>query len=94
MQVITHALLIHTGLIVLLALLALVVVSTAKMYTSSLSMHVSHRFTFVPYWQAAKSWSSQVLEAQFVIAGCANYNFVVEWFILTHRRYKGITDRC
>lgn len=94
MQVFTNALLIHTGLIVLLALLVLVVVSTAKMSTNSLSMRVSHGFTFVPYWQAAKPWSSQVLEAQFVITGCTNFNFIAEWCILPHRRYKGTTDRC
>lgn len=94
MQVITNALLIHTGLIVLLALLVLVVVSTAKMSTNSLSMQASHRFASASYWQAAKSWSSQVLEAQFVIAGCTNFNFIAEWCRLPHRRYKGITDRC
>ena len=93
MQVLTHAMLIQVILVTLLAFLVLLLCSTATMFTWCASEGVGTiRALFPRVSHCQKSWSSQVLEAQFVIAGSTNLlNF--DCTLPTHR-FCSVTDRC
>ena len=88
------ALLIYTGLLGLLALLVLLVCSTAKMSTQRPMVSLGIRAEAEFAWSSLKSWSSQVLEAQFVIAGCTNSIIELRHPKRPNRRCVTATDRC
>lgn len=93
MLVLTNAMLIQAILVTLLAFLVLLLCSTATMFTWCASEGVGTvRARFPRVSHRSKSWSSQVLEAQFVIAGNARH--IIEALPKPKWRTSGIRDRC
>lgn len=93
------ALLIHTGLIGLLALLVLLVCSTAKMSIQRPMVSLGVRAEAEFAWSSLKAWSSRVSEAQFVITGSATHligsaTHTIDTPRNIKRRASGIRDRC